>query len=230
MRINVLDHGYVELVDSMPASPGAGDKAIVNAARVSIEGEQVRPVSDDAKLLKYLMTNKHTTPFEVVRFTFRVQLPIFVERQWVRHRMATTNEMSARYGVLPDTFYIPDPSRLTKQSTDNKQGSSNEQVEFADDLANEMRIHCAQCYEMYEGLLAEGLSRELARMVLPINIYTRKMWTVDMHNLMHFLRLRLDSHAQYEIRVYAEAIRELITPIAPMTMELFESTRPRREG
>lgn len=232
-KVDVLDHGFVRLVDSMPAralgpapqSWGPGDQRVVDAARVSIAGEQVRPVSDDRKLLRYLLTNKHTTPFEQVRFTFHVKLPIFVARQWIRHRMGSFNEMSARYGVMPDEFYVPDPSRIQKQSVVNKQGSGEQFSERdAQGICAAIQGHNERSYAMYQEAIRMGLARELARMVLPVNLYTQWYWTTDLHNLVHFLRLRLHSHAQYEIRVYGEAIIGLVRCVAPCSISAFEET------
>lgn len=228
----VLDHGYVKLLDSMPGwkhpeiagvpvTWGFGDQRVVDAARVSIEGDKVVANSTDAKLLGYLLKQKHTTPFEHVRFTFEVQLPMFIARQWIRHRMGSFSEMSARYGALPDVFYIPELSRMNKQATSNKQGSTSELIEGAEGWQAMIKGHSADCYGKYEAMLEGGMARELARMVLPVNIYTKWFWTVDLHNLMHFLKLRLDGHAQYEIRVYGEAIMDLIDPIVPATMAVF---------
>ena len=229
--MKVLDHGFVELIDSMPAAVdvvdvwGAGDQRVVDAARVSITGRGVRAVSDDKKLLRYLLTNRHTSPFEKVRFEFDVKLPIFVARQWVRHRTGSFNEMSARYGVMADDFYVPARDRMQAQATDNKQGSGDIlPIMPAIDAKELIRASSNQAYADYKELLAIGLARELARMVLPVNLYTRWWWTVDLHNLMGFLRLRLHSHAQYEIRVYAEAIRALVRGVAPFTMSVFDET------
>jgi thymidylate synthase (FAD) len=229
----VLDHGHVDLVDSMPAGAagdsatawGLGDQRIVDAARVSIAGGAVRPTSDNEKLLRYLLVNQHTTPFETVRFTFDVKLPIFIARQWIRHRMGSFNEMSARYGVLPDEFYAPESDRMQMQATNNKQGSGEVlPMEDALHCLDLIQTHSDRSYALYKTLLGRGLARELARMVLPLNIYTQWMWTTDLHNLMHFLRLRLHSHAQYEIRVYAEAIVDLIRPLVPCAVKIFEET------
>lgn len=239
--MKVLDHGFVNLIDSMPAygsnNPrwdaawGPGDQRVVDAARVSIAGQDVRPVSDDQKLLKYLLKNKHTSPFEKVRFEFHVKLPIFIARQWIRHRMGSFNEMSARYGVMPDEFYVPALDRMQAQATDNKQGSGGALPEEVAGFLREGILHNSEAaYATYEALLDRGLARELARMVLPVNLYTQWWWTVDLHNLMHFLRLRLHSHAQYEIRVYAQAIVEEIRPIAPCSVAAFEQALEASHG
>lgn len=228
--MKVLDHGFVKLIDSMPAATpvitdvwGAGDQRVVDAARVSIAGRGVRPVLDDKKLLRYLLVNKHTSPFEKIRFEFHVKLPIFIARQWIRHRTGSFNEMSARYGVLPDCFYVPDPERMQSQAKDNKQGSGGLLPgHLAEKMRDEITCLSGRSYATYETLLEDGLARELARMVLPVNFYTEWWWTVDLHNLMHFLRLRLHSHAQWEIQQYGKAIVELIRPVAPYTVSVFE--------
>lgn len=234
--VSVLDHGFVRLVDSMPAPPagprpegwGPGDQRVIDAARVSIAGENVRPVSDDKKLLGYLLKNKHTTPFEQVRFTFHVKLPIFVARQWIRHRTGSFNEMSGRYGVLPDDFYVPERHRIQHQSANNKQGSGES---FSDrdaaGVCDAICEHGTRSYELYQDVLKLGLARELARMVLPVNLYTQWYWTTDLHNLMHFMRLRLHSHAQHEVRVYAEVLLEMARRVAPCTVQAFEETLDR---
>ena len=236
MQKEVLDHGFVRLVDSMPRHDafdadqpgydwGPGDQRVVDSARVSIAGEQVRPVSSNEKLLRYLLTNEHLTPFEQVRFTFHVKLPIFVARQWMRHRAGSFNEVSARYSVMPDEFYVPALSRMAAQAKDNKQGSGEALVPGqASYYHGLIRQQSELAYELYEQLINGGLARELARMVLPVNLYTQFYWTVDLRNLIHFLRLRLHSHAQYEIRVYAEALRELARTVAPYTVKVFEET------
>lgn len=229
-HVKVLDHGFVELVDSM-----GGDQRIVDAARVSIAGEGVRPVSDDRKLIRYLLRNRHTTPFEAVRFTFAVKLPIFVARQWMRHRACSFNEMSARYGQLPNEFYVPSIERLMAggQSKDNKQASG---AQLPHDVAAaskvEIEMAYASAYRRYEALLEIGVARELARAVLPVAIYTQFYWTIDLWNLMHFLRLRLHAHAQWETRQYAEAIVPMATSVAPIAMEAFRDfiLSPSREG
>lgn len=216
-RIDVLDHGFVELRDHM-----GSDQSIVDSARVSISGDEVKPSSTNRQLIRYLLRHKHTTPLESVRFTFAVKAPIFVIRQHFRHRMASYNEMSARYGVLPEEFYVPDPSRMNLQAKDNHQGSSAETVDDPVYASAVIAESSKVSFEAYKELLQSGLARELARSVLPVNTYSKYYWTIDLWNLMHFLRLRLDSHAQYEIRVYAEAVLELIRDVAPLAVEAFE--------
>ena len=230
--MKVLDHGFVDLVDSMPFGTfpvegwGSGDQRIVDAARVSIAGEGVRAVSSSKKLLTSLLRDRHTVPFEHVRFTFACKLPIFVARQWMRHRCGSFSEMSGRYGELPAEFYVPDVSRMQAQSKNNKQGSGEAlpglEADYACGVVGDAS-HAA--YEAYKSLLAVGLSRELARSVLPVNTYTRFWWTVDLHNLFHFLGLRLHSHAQYEIRVYAEALLEHAREVAPFAVSTWEDLR-----
>ena len=205
-----------------------GDQRIVDAARVSIAGGDVRPTSDDRKLIRYLVKNKHSTPLEQVKFTFHVRLPIFVARQWIRHRNGSFNEESARYGKLAGDFYIPSLERLKAggQAKDNKQGSAP--AAFGDDHAQQMRelirMQFSSCYDQYERLLEAGLARELARIVLPTGVYTQWFWSTDLHNLMHFLRLRLHPHAQWETRRYAEAIVPMASALAPYAMEAFQES------
>jgi thymidylate synthase (FAD) len=214
--ITVLDHGYVKLVDSM-----GDDSKIVSAARTSYD-KGTKTVRQDAALIDYLLRNFHTSPFEMVEFTFEMQLPMFVARQMIRHRTASVNEVSARYSELEDTYYVPALDRLCTQSSDNKQGSSATVVDNPELLQNEIVKCSEEAFATYRQLLDAGLSRELARIVLPVNTYTKWVWKCDLNNLMKFLVLRSDPHAQYEIRVYAEAILELIRPIVPATIEAFE--------
>lgn len=220
-KIDVLDHGYVRLVDSM-----GSDLSIVRAARVSYDAEW-RVGEDegkDAKLINYLMKNKHTSPFESVTFTFEVKAPLFVFRQWHRHRTWSFNEVSARYAELPEEFYVPDVSQITTQSASNKQMRTTEQHPKAEDVAGTMRIYNEAAFEFYRQMLEEGIPRELARTILPLATYSHMFATVDLHNLFHFLRLRLHEHAQYEIRVYAEAMLELIEPIVPVAVKAFKES------
>jgi thymidylate synthase (FAD) len=207
-----------------------GDQRIVDAARVSIAGDEVRPTSDDRKLVNYLVKNRHTTPMEQVRFTFHCRIPIFVARQWIRHRTGSFNEESARYGKLAADFYIPTMKRMLRggQAKKNKQGSGAK-MEEEDALAAIQSIqgHSDRSYTQYEGLLGAGVARELARMVLPLNIYTQWFWTTDLHNLMHFLTLRLHEHAQWESRRYAQAIVPMAEAVAPYAMDAFQGHRER---
>jgi thymidylate synthase (FAD) len=216
-QIDVLNKGFVRLVDCMGT-----DASIVQAARVSY-GAGTKTQREDQGLINYLLKNKHTSPFEMVEFKFHCKMPIFVARQWVRHRMASLNEYSMRYSEAVDDYYVPELDQIRKQSTTNKQGR-DEQIEESEALNIQklMDAHSKTSYGMYKILLNNGLARELARCVLPVNFYTEWYWKIDLHNLLHFLRLRMDSHAQYEIRVFANAIYDIIKEIVPMTCEAFE--------
>ena len=223
--ISVLDHGYVRLIDWMGT-----DERIVEAARISYKSPSKGPF-EDKKLLNYLWRNKHTSPFEMCKLTLNIKLPIFVMRQYVRHRMQNLNEMSARYTELPNEFYIP--SAWRKQDTKNKQGSITESgwnpfrvtgsfIAGSMYATDALQRHCDRSYEFYEQLIAEGVAREMARMVLPINIYTEIYCCWDLKNLMHFLQLREDAHAQFEIQEYARAIKEIARELFPQTIEAFD--------
>lgn len=216
----VLDYGFVQLLDVM-----GDDEAIEEAARVSyVMG--TRSVRDRRALIRYLMRARHTSPFEMVEIKLRVKLPIFVERQWVRHRMASLNEVSARYSELPEEFYVPEPEQVCVQSATNKQGRAepvdSERAErFRDGLDN----HSSTAFLRYQDALADGVARETARIGLPLGTYTEKVWKIDGHNLLHFLALRLDTHAQWEIRQYAEALAEIVKVWLPLTWEAFVDYR-----
>ena len=214
--IPCLDKGFCALVDFC-----GSDARIVQSARVSY-GAGTKTIREDKGLIDYLVRNQHTSPLEQVSFTFHVKLPIFVARQIVRHRTAKLNETSGRYSILEDDFYVPDVSRMQKQSVDNKQGSSNELVDNAEDILKETVHTQSEVYEEYESYIASGMAKELARINLPVSTYTSWYYTMDLHNLFHFLKLRLDAHAQYEVRVYADAKYELIKPIVPFACESFE--------
>lgn len=214
--ITCLDKGFCRLVDFY-----GDDHRIVQAARVSY-GQGAKSVREDKGLIDYLIRNEHTSPLEQVQFTFHERMPIFVARQLVRHRTAKLNEISGRYSVLVDDFYVPDINRLQKQSTDNKQGSSQELVNNPQNILNSMIDGQKQAYNQYKEYLADDLAKELARINLPGSIYTEWYWTCDAHNLFHLLKLRLDSHAQYEVRVYAQAKYDLIKNIIPWSCESFE--------
>jgi thymidylate synthase (FAD) len=230
--IPVLDHGFVRVVDYM-----GDDAAIVQAARVSY-GRGTRKVSDDKGLIRYLMRHYHSTPFEMCEIKYHVKLPVFVARQWIRHRTANVNEYSARYSVLDKEFYIPAPEQLAAQSSNNRQGrgdllTGDEAAQVLDLLKHDAE----QTYRNYAWMLNEGddgtaadpdrsgLARELARMNLTLNTYTQWYWKTDLHNLMGFLRLRADSHAQYEIRVYADAMIETLDAWVPHAAEAFREYR-----
>ena len=214
----VLDHGHVRLVESM-----GSDLSIVRNARVSYDAEWRAGDDDgkDAKLLNYLLKNKHTSPFESCVFTFDVKAPIFIFRQWHRHRTWSFNEISARYAELPEEFYVPELDQITTQSATNKQMRTDLQHPQTQDCANLIHSTNSASFAAYKAMIADGVPRELARSVLPVGTYSHMFATVDLHNLFHFLKLRLHSHAQYEIRVYAEAMLELIEPIVPVSVAAF---------
>lgn len=216
--IKVLDHGLVRLVESM-----GSDLSIVRNARVSYDAEwrSGEDAGKDAKLLNYLVKNHHTSPFESCAFTFEVKAPIFVLRQWHRHRTWRFNEISARYSELPEEFYVPELDQITTQSASNKQMRTDTRHPMAETIAEVIRGNNEAAFSSYRALIAEGCPRELARSVLPVGTYSHMFATVDLHNLMHFLKLRLHSHSQYEIRVYAEAMLQLIEPIVPVSVAAF---------
>ncbi len=230
--VPVLDHGFVRVIDYM-----GDDGAVVQAARVSY-GRGTKRVSEDAGLIRYLMRHHHTTPFEMSEIKYHVKQPIFVARQWIRHRSANVNEYSARYSIIDREFYIPEPEHLAAQSAVNRQGrgavlGGAEAAEVLDLL----RADATRTYDNYAAMLNEtedgaprdtgrqGLARELARMNLTLNAYTQWYWKTDLHNLFHFLSLRADAHAQYEIRVYAEAMLEFVKAWVPMTYTAFADYR-----
>ncbi len=227
--IPVLDHGFIRVIDYM-----GDDSAIVQAARVSY-GAGTKKTSQDRNLIAYLMRNRHTTPFEMCEIKFHIKLPIFVARQWIRHRTANVNEYSARYSILGKDFYLPKREHLAAQSKSNKQGRedilNDKEAKRVLDL---LKQDAAECYKHYEEMLNEdiegnvlddsksNLARELARMNLTLNYYTEWYWKIDLHNLFHFLQLRADSHSQYEIRVYAEAMLQIVKQWVPFAYEAFE--------
>ena len=217
----LLDHGFVRVVDYM-----GDDSCVVQAARVSY-GRGTKKVLQDRGLIRYLLRHRHTTPFEMAELKLHVKLPIFVARQWIRHRTANVNEYSARYSVLDREFYLPRPEDLAVQSKNNKQGRGQTLTEDqAAQVLELLRRDAMQTYETYDGLMNEhNLARELARIDLTLNYYTQWYWKVDLHNLMHFLSLRMDRHAQYEIRVYADAIADFVKDWVPHTWEAFSDYR-----
>jgi thymidylate synthase (FAD) len=222
--IPVLDHGFVRVIDYM-----GDDAAICQAARVSY-GRGTKSVSNDEGLIRYLMRHWHTTPFEMCEVKLHVKLPVFVARQWIRHRTANVNEYSARYSILDREFYIPEVSALAAQSTVNNQGRGAAlSPEEAARVLDWLKGDAMRAYDHYEAMISQdgqqGLARELARMNLPASIYTQWYWKVDLHNLFHFLRLRADPHAQYEIRVYAEAIAEVVRDWVPLAFRAFADYR-----
>ena len=230
--IPVLDHGFVRVVDYM-----GDDAAIVQAARVSY-GRGTRHVSEDAGLINYLMRHRHTTPFEMCEIKYHVKLPIFVARQWIRHRTANVNEYSARYSILDREYHIPAPDQLGTQSRSNRQGRDAVlEGEEAARVLQLLREDAERCHDNYMEMLNEdedgntlnadrkGLARELARINLTLNTYTQWYWKIDLHNLLHFLSVRADPHSQYEIRVYADAMLDTLRRWVPITYAAFTDYR-----
>ncbi|MDP2790173.1 MAG: FAD-dependent thymidylate synthase [Rectinemataceae bacterium] len=217
-EFKVLDKGFVRLVDYL-----GGDDRIVQAARVSY-GEGTKSYREDAGLIDYLLRHEHTSPFEQVVLTFHVKLPIFVARQWIRHRTARLNEISGRYSIMKDEFYVPVPEDLAKQSADNKQGRSDEPMDSGKAANVIERFGRGQkaAYSDYSSLVEEGLAREIARINLPLSLYTEWYWQIDLHNLFRFLMLRMDAHAQKEIRLYANTMLDITRAVAPRATESFE--------
>lgn len=213
-----LDKGFVRLIDVM-----GDDSSIVQAARVSY-GAGTKKVNEDVGLIRYLMRHLHTTPFEMVEFKFHVKLPIFVARQWIRHRTANVNEYSGRYSEMKDEFYVPAIDQVRAQSVTNKQGRAEEAFDpaVAQRIRGGMSDTQARLYAEYQNLLEDNLAREIARINLPVSTYTEWYWKVDLHNLFHFLKLRIDPHAQYEIRVYGEAMAQIVKAAVPVAYEAFE--------
>jgi thymidylate synthase (FAD) len=224
-EIKVLDKGYVRLVDHM-----GDDLSIVRAARVSYDADWRvgDDTSSDERLIKYLWKNKHTSPFESVNFTFEVKAPIFILRQWHRHRTWKYNEISGRYVELPEDFYVPRPEHIGTQSKDNKQVRDIEvdyyrsEIDFRLTDIKEYEQSCKIQFDFYKELLERGWPRELARTILPLSTYSRMFATVDLHNLLKFIQLRNHPHAQWEIQQYAKALLELIEPIVPVTISIFK--------
>jgi thymidylate synthase (FAD) len=217
----VLDKGFIRLVDY-----SGGDERIVQAARVSYGGG-TKTFREDAGLIDYLLRNKHTSPFEQVSLTFHVKMPIFVARQWIRHRTARVNEISGRYSVMKDEFYVPAPSDVSPQSTDNKQGRGTEPLPPAE--AEKVRTALLdgqkRAYREYMELVDSGLAKELARVNLPLSLYTEMYWQMDLHNLLHFIELRAHPHAQKEIRDYAQVLLDIAAAVAPRAVESFRRHR-----
>lgn len=236
--IKVLDHGFVRVIDYM-----GDDSAIVQSARVSY-GKGTKKINQDAGLIRYLMRHKHTTPFEMCEIKFHLKMPVFVARQWIRHRTANVNEYSARYSVLDREFYIPSIENLAAQSVKNHQGRSDEALSTSEAkrVVEILQGDADNCYNHYQELMnvddegkiidenRKGIARELARMNLPINIYTQWYWKIDLHNLLHFLHLRADSHAQYEIRVFAEKMLDIVKQWVPITYQAFMDYRVNSEN
>jgi thymidylate synthase (FAD) len=217
-RLDVLDHGFVRLVDYL-----GGDARIVQSARVSY-GEGTKTVREDRALIDYLLRHGHTSPFEQVILTFHVKMPIFVARQWIRHRTARLNEISGRYSVMRDEFYLPRPHEVRFQGGEDRQGSATGEVpdHLREAVIEGLRRSQSETYRHYEAMLGDGIARELARVNLPLALYTEMYWQIDLNNLFHFLRLRMDWHAQYEIRAYGDAIARCVRAVAPAAYEAFE--------
>ena len=230
-KIDCLDKGFVEIVDVMPRIIPDGqtcDYAIAQMARVSY-GQGTKSVNEDKGLIRYLLRHNHTSPFEGIDFKLHMKMPIFIARQMIRHRTVSLNEISGRYSVMKDEFYIPDVEDLRKQSKTNKQGG--EEIldkETSQEFVDKIDLSCKDAYSVYLQMLDAGVSREQARMVLPLNLYTEWYWKQNLHNLLHLLSLRADAHAQKEIRVYADAILKLITPLIPYTIEAWNDYHPMR--
>ena len=219
MQKDVLDHGFVRLVDYMPRQDL--DSSIVQAARVSY-GDGTKTSRGDRGLIRYLLRHWHTTPFEMVEFKFHIKMPIYIARQHMRHRTSSINELSARYSVVPKEYYEPDT--LRGQSKVNHQGSEGV-VEVGEDLGKKVSDHLSHSFDVYEELLENGCCREQARGNLPQSTYTEFYWKINLHNLMHYLQLRMEAGAQKEIRDYANAIYDLVQPLVPITMEAFQDFR-----
>lgn len=231
--IKVLDHGFIRVIDYM-----GDDSAIVQAARVSY-GKGTKQLNQDKGLINYLLRHYHTTPFEMCDIKFHIKLPIFIARQWIRHRTASVNEYSARYSILGNEFYLPEPQNIAPQSSTNKQCRESDSLpkEVAGKVLNILEEDARNCYKHYTELMntdeegnvidenTTGIARELARMNLTLNYYTEWYWKINLHNLLHFLRLRADPHAQYEIRVYAEKMLDIVKAWVPFTYEAFEEYR-----
>ena len=214
----VLDKGFVRLVDYL-----GSDERIVQAARVSY-GKGTKTYREDSGLINYLLRNEHTSPFEQVILTFHIKLPIFVARQWIRHRTARVNEISGRYSVMDPEFYVPENAHIAFQSIDNKQGRAADDVDpwLLQEVSAMLEASHQEAYKHYEWLLNQNIARELARVVLPLSLYTEWYWQIDLHNLLRFLRLRLDAHAQLEIRKYAEVLYTIGKTICPAVFEAFD--------
>ena len=217
-EFSVLNKGFIRLVDYL-----GGDERVVQAARVSY-GKGTKTCREDAALIDYLLRNDHTSPFEQVVLTFHIKLPIFAARQWIRHRTARLNEISGRYSILKNDFYIPAPKDIASQSSDNKQGRSDTALDpaQAEKIRGSFEEAQKKAYKDYARLEKEGLARELARINLPLSLYTEWYWQIDLHNLFHFLKLRLDSHAQKEIRLYAEVLFDITKKVAPQCCASFQ--------
>jgi thymidylate synthase (FAD) len=217
-KFKVLDKGFIRLVDYL-----GNDSRIVQAARVSY-GKGTKTYREDKGLINYLLRNDHTSPFEQVVFTFHVKLPIFVARQWIRHRTARLNEISGRYSVMKSEFYLPSTTDIAFQSENNKQGRASTSVpaKLQKKVLSILEKYQQELYGAYEDLLENNIARELARINLPLSLYTEWYWQIDLHNLFRFIKLRLDSHAQMEIRAYAEVLQAIGKKVCPMAFDAFD--------
>ena len=216
-EIKCLDKGFVKLIDFM-----GSDKSIASAARVSYGNKGDRDDKNNERLIRYLMRNKHTSPFEMAEIILHVKAPIFVARQWVRHRTASMNEISGRYTRITNDYYMPIIDELTTQAKGNKQGRSNDVVDDAELVNEQIEQSLMNCFQQYDLLVSRGLAKELARIVLPLSTYTEFIWKIDLHNLFHFLKLRMDKHAQKEMREYAAAIYGIVKKLFPMSTKAFD--------
>ena len=226
-NVPIHEHGFIALVDAMPRLVPEGltaDSAIVQSARVSY-GQGTKMVSEDRGLVRYLMRHHHSTPCEMVEFKFHIAMPIFIARQWIRHRTANVNEYSARYSIMPDRFYRPSIDNVRKQSKSNRQGGEGPIDAGTAEEFLQLLENAEANYQKYIELTEKGVAREIARAVLPVSVYTEWYWKCDLHNIFHFLSLRMDPHAQIEIQDYAKAMYELIKPIVPVACEAFEDYR-----
>jgi thymidylate synthase (FAD) len=233
LELKCLDLGFVRLLDCMPRICPQGQTAdfrIVQAARVSY-GDGTKTVNEDTGLIRYLMRHRHSSPTEKVRFEFHIKLPLFCMGQLIRHRMSSVNQISARYSVMKDEFYFPELDNVRAISEKNKQVSEGAvDSKIGQEFLSSLHELCEYNYEHYEASLSNNISREQARMVLPQNLYTEFYWTIDLHNLLHFLALRADAHAQQEIQIYANAIIELIKQVVPITATAWDDYHPMRGG
>ncbi|HNZ36620.1 MAG TPA: FAD-dependent thymidylate synthase [Candidatus Marinimicrobia bacterium] len=218
-EIKVLDHGFIRLVDYM-----GGDSRIVQSARVSY-GKGTKSVREDEALIDYLMRHQHTSPFEQVVLTFHCKMPIFIARQWIRHRAARVNENSHRHSLIEDEFYLPEETAIQYQNKDNRQGRDPQEVpvHLRQKVLNILAKGQQVAYDDYQKMLADDIARELARINLPLSLYTQWYWQIDLHNLFHFLELRMDEHAQWEIRQYANVIADITRAVAPLAFRAFET-------
>lgn len=232
--VKVLDHGFVRLVDCMPRQipdeETTADHAIAEAARCSYK-RGTKTIRDDQQLIRYLMRHLHTSPLEMIEFKFHFKLPIFIARQFIRHRTASVNELSGRYSEIPEEFYVPDNDNIRLQSEINKQGSEGAvDADQAEQFRSQLSDQAHASFETYQNLLENNVAREQSRLVMPLSAYTEWYWKIDLHNLLHFLSLRCDQHAQWEAQQYGNAVLDLVRPIVPWTIEAWEDYDSYRGG